>query len=94
MKLIFPSVSFRGSDDDLRSKFEEYICSVLATLKYSDYVRNGQNTVMPGGGERYLLITATRRDSDDAFTLHRSRAKLCSTLFREMVGRFQTNLGL
>lgn len=42
--------SFRGSDDDLRSKFEEYICSVLATLKYSDYVKSGQNSVMPGGG--------------------------------------------
>ncbi|GHJ86101.1 hypothetical protein NliqN6_2503 [Naganishia liquefaciens] len=40
---------FRGSDDDLRGKFEEYICSVLATLKYSDYVRKDQNTVMPGG---------------------------------------------
>ncbi|KAJ9107482.1 hypothetical protein QFC21_000935 [Naganishia friedmannii] len=40
---------FRGSDDDLRSKFEEYICSVLATLKYSDYIKSGQTSVMPGG---------------------------------------------
>ncbi|KAJ9123105.1 hypothetical protein QFC22_001295 [Naganishia vaughanmartiniae] len=40
---------FRGSDDDLRSKFEEYICSVLSTLKYSDYIKSGQTSVMPGG---------------------------------------------
>jgi hypothetical protein len=60
LNLISWHSSFRGSDDDLRSRFEEYICSVLATLKYSDYVRNGQNTVMPGGGEPSQWIPMTR----------------------------------
>jgi hypothetical protein len=41
---------FRGSDDDLRSKFEEYICSALSTMKYADYIVSGQTLVpMPGG---------------------------------------------
>jgi hypothetical protein len=62
--LIFSSSSFRGSDDDLRSRFEEYICSVLATLKYSDYVRNGQNTVMPGGGEALQRTPINGREVD------------------------------
>jgi hypothetical protein len=41
---------FRGSDDDLRSKFEEYICSALSTMKYADYIASGQTSIpMPGG---------------------------------------------
>lgn len=41
---------FRGSDDDLRRRFEEYICSALSTLKYQDYVAKGQNgPPLPGG---------------------------------------------
>lgn len=34
--------SFRGSDDDLRARFEEYICAALSTLKYSDFVQKGK----------------------------------------------------
>ncbi|GFZ51075.1 Late secretory pathway protein avl9 [Saitozyma sp. JCM 24511] len=30
--------SFRGSDDDLRSRFEEYICAALASLKYAEFL--------------------------------------------------------
>lgn len=42
--------SFRGSDDDLRSKFEEYICSALSTLKYAEFLATGQMPVpIPGG---------------------------------------------
>lgn len=42
---------YRGSDDDLRNRFEEYICSALATLKYQDFLASGQTgiPIMPGG---------------------------------------------
>lgn len=33
---------FRGSDDDLRSRFEEYICAALSSLKYADFLSKGQ----------------------------------------------------
>jgi hypothetical protein len=33
---------FRGSDDDLRARFEEYICAALASLKLEDFVRKGK----------------------------------------------------
>jgi hypothetical protein len=42
---------FRGSDDDLRSKFEEYICSALSTMKYADYIASGQTSIPIPGGE-------------------------------------------
>lgn len=29
---------FQGSDDDLRSRFEEYLCAFLASIKYADFV--------------------------------------------------------
>lgn len=34
--------SFRGSDDDLRARFEEYICAALSTVKYSDFIQKGK----------------------------------------------------
>lgn len=34
--------SFRGSDDDLRQRFEEYLCAALASIKYTDFVTKGQ----------------------------------------------------
>jgi hypothetical protein len=56
---------FRGSDDDLRSKFEEYICSALSTMKYADYVASGQTTVPIPGGKRLSKfgdsVSATER---------------------------------
>jgi hypothetical protein len=33
---------FRGSDDDLRQRFEEYLCAALASIKYTDFVAKGQ----------------------------------------------------
>lgn len=32
---------FVGSDDDLRARFEEYICAFLASLKYADFIGHG-----------------------------------------------------
>ncbi|WRT69977.1 uncharacterized protein IL334_006970 [Kwoniella shivajii] len=29
---------FRGSDDDLRSRFEEYICATLSSIKYAEFL--------------------------------------------------------
>ncbi|OCF77551.1 hypothetical protein I204_01541 [Kwoniella mangroviensis CBS 8886] len=29
---------FKGSDDDLRSRFEEYICGALSSIKYADFL--------------------------------------------------------
>nr|ODN81349.1 hypothetical protein L203_05604 [Cryptococcus depauperatus CBS 7841] len=34
--------SFRGSDDDLRARFEEYILSALSSIKYADFITKGQ----------------------------------------------------
>lgn len=34
---------FIGSDDDLRNRFEEYICAFLASLKYHDFMTQGKN---------------------------------------------------
>jgi hypothetical protein len=36
------SMQYIGSDDYLRSKFEEYICSMLSSIKYSDYQAQNQ----------------------------------------------------
>ena len=33
---------FRGSDDDLRQRFEEYICAALSSIKFSDFLTKGQ----------------------------------------------------
>lgn len=38
-------VSFVDSDDWLRAKFEDYICSALASIKYVDYVKYGSGYV-------------------------------------------------
>lgn len=40
-------MQFRGSDDFLRGRFEEYICSGLSALKFADFVAKGQaNSVL------------------------------------------------
>jgi hypothetical protein len=75
-----PSHSFQGSDDDLRSKFEEYICSALSTIKYSDFVASGQGNeaVMLGmpGGQR-----ETRRHRfDGLLSLTPSRCRYATAL--------------
>ena len=33
---------FRGSDDDLRQRFEEYICAALSAIKFTDFLLKGQ----------------------------------------------------
>ncbi|PPQ68833.1 LOW QUALITY PROTEIN: hypothetical protein CVT25_008881 [Psilocybe cyanescens] len=42
---------FKGSDDYLRAKFEEYITAALSSVKYRDFVAKGENNgVMITGG--------------------------------------------
>ncbi|KAI0373648.1 hypothetical protein BV20DRAFT_962201 [Pilatotrama ljubarskyi] len=45
---------FRGSDDYVRQKFEEYITSALASVKYSAFLARGQNNgvmIQDGSGD-------------------------------------------
>lgn len=35
-------IRFKGSDDDLRSRFEEYICAALSSIKYADFIVKGR----------------------------------------------------
>jgi hypothetical protein len=42
---------FKGSDDYLRTKFEEYVSAALASVRYRDFVAKGEvNGVMITGG--------------------------------------------
>ncbi|KAI0260689.1 transport protein Avl9-domain-containing protein [Gloeopeniophorella convolvens] len=44
---------FKGSDDYLRIKFEEYISAALASVKYGDFLAKGENSgvlITPGSG--------------------------------------------
>ncbi|KAF8799370.1 hypothetical protein BYT27DRAFT_7201608 [Phlegmacium glaucopus] len=42
---------FKGSDDYLRAKFEEYIAAALASVKYRDFITKGENSgVLITGG--------------------------------------------
>ncbi|KAF8500783.1 transport protein Avl9-domain-containing protein [Russula emetica] len=44
---------FKGSDDHLRIKFEEYISAALASVKYGDFFTKGENSgvlITPGTG--------------------------------------------
>ena len=64
MKLVFTSLwsrrkadtwlcRFVGSDDFLRAKFEEYICSALAAIKFMDFLAKGKDAsvLISGAGE-------------------------------------------
>ncbi|KAF5377978.1 hypothetical protein D9615_006666 [Tricholomella constricta] len=45
------SMQFKGSDDYLRTKFEEYVSAALSTVKYQDFVSKGEGSgVMITGG--------------------------------------------
>lgn len=35
---------FKGSDDDLRARFEEYICAFLSALKFADFVSQSKSS--------------------------------------------------
>jgi hypothetical protein len=48
---LIPADRFVGSDDFLRGKFEEYLCSVLAAIKLVDFVAKGR--------ENQVLITGS-----------------------------------
>ncbi|CAH7669416.1 transport protein Avl9-domain-containing protein [Phakopsora pachyrhizi] len=37
---------FVGSDDYLRREFENYVCSVLSVMKYSDYLENNKSAIL------------------------------------------------
>ncbi|KAL1405262.1 hypothetical protein Q8F55_008888 [Vanrija albida] len=39
---------FRGSDDDLRNRFEDYICAFLASIKYSDFMAQSMPKSLDG----------------------------------------------
>jgi len=54
-------MQFRGSDDYLRGKFEEYITSALASVKYADYL-------LKTGKQETLLTTGP--DNGDANALY------------------------
>ncbi|KAK0221546.1 transport protein Avl9-domain-containing protein [Armillaria fumosa] len=46
-----PGMQFKGSDDYLRTKFEEYITAALASVRYRDFVAKGEgNGVIITGG--------------------------------------------
>ena len=48
---------FKGSDDYLRSKFEEYVSAALASVRYRDFVAKGEvNGVMITGGSGTFLV--------------------------------------
>ncbi|KAI0029846.1 transport protein Avl9-domain-containing protein [Vararia minispora EC-137] len=45
---------FKGSDDYLRAKFEEYISAALASIKYADFLAKGDSAgvlITPGSGD-------------------------------------------
>ncbi|KAF8628649.1 hypothetical protein AX15_003781 [Amanita polypyramis BW_CC] len=46
-----PGIKFKGSDDYIRSKFEEYISAALASIKYRDFIAKGEGSgVLISGG--------------------------------------------
>ncbi|WVQ83691.1 hypothetical protein IAT38_005835 [Cryptococcus sp. DSM 104549] len=51
--------SFRGSDDDLRARFEEYICAALSSIKFADFLTKGNaqdiSIVAAGSGEGNVI---------------------------------------
>jgi hypothetical protein len=51
------SVSFKGSDDYLRVKFDEYISAALASIKYADFIAKGEGngvTISGSGGSSFI----------------------------------------
>jgi hypothetical protein len=53
------SMQYLGSDDYLRAKFEEYICSMLSSVKYSEYLLKGEMN--------QVSIVAPDANTTDAF---------------------------
>ncbi|KAH7909234.1 transport protein Avl9-domain-containing protein [Hygrophoropsis aurantiaca] len=51
-----PGMHFKGSDDYLRTKFEEYVSAALASVRYRDFLAKGK-----GNG---VIITGTGGDSN------------------------------
>jgi len=46
-----PGMQFKGSDDYIRSKFEDYISAALAAVRYRDFIAKGEgNGVLISGG--------------------------------------------
>lgn len=46
LMLYWLTLRFVGSDDYLRAKFEEYICSTLAAIKFVDFLAKGKNNTV------------------------------------------------
>lgn len=42
---------FQGSDDDLRSRFEEYLCAFLSSIKYSDFIKRSAKPQPEAAGQ-------------------------------------------
>ena len=50
------NMQFRGSDDYIRTKFEEYVTAALSSVKYTEFLRKGsQSDVMISPGGKSLL---------------------------------------
>lgn len=47
----YPISRFKGSDDYLRIKFEEYISGALSSIKYHEYHAQSNGTVLMNPGE-------------------------------------------
>jgi hypothetical protein len=49
---------FKGSDDYLRAKFEEYISAALASVRYRDFVAKGEasGVLITGGSGGFYHI--------------------------------------
>ena len=55
--LVTDGSSFRGSDDDLRARFEDYISAALASIKYANFLSKGrtQDVFIDNVGRAVLL---------------------------------------
>jgi hypothetical protein len=65
MKLMYVlSNRFKGSDDYLRTKFEEYVSAALASVRYRDFVAKGEvnGILITGGSGPFLLEIHYIRD--------------------------------
>lgn len=75
--------SFRGSDDDLRSRFEEYICAALASIKYAEFVAKSKaaDVSIVGNGEISFQNSSPiscSLDHSDVFAVFPAESKLTS----------------
>ena len=61
--------SFKGSDDYLRTKFEEYISGALSSIKFHEYHAKNNKTVLMNQGEEHRGTLGGPRRSTDTFCI-------------------------